>query len=104
MRFLHIILSLYIVFLFILPCTDGAEKDAHITFSQALEGNHEHDHEDTCSPFCVCNCCGPVVLFQFQGVNAEITPLPFTKHNEFYSYKETPSVYLPIWQPPKLNS
>ncbi|MES2545498.1 MAG: DUF6660 family protein [Bacteroidota bacterium] len=107
MKFITIILSLYIFILSAIPCVD-IESDtvshSKVKFSSEKE-NHSHDKEnDLCSPFCVCNCCGQQILnfsqeitFEFRKISTEIT-------TQIPTYKSllTSNFYGSIWQPPQI--
>ncbi|NJC28340.1 DUF6660 family protein [Neolewinella antarctica] len=66
MRLIHLIFSLYVLLLAFVPCQDnfslvanGAAGSVH-----AEHPDHDHpesDHEDHCTPFCICACCGAVL-------------------------------------------
>ena len=89
-----------------MPCTDIA-----VTINQDLnktENSHDHashsDEADSCSPFCICNCCGvhimslkTVALFEsLQMLAFSKTPIS-TYRAEFFSIFSNS-----IWQPPQL--
>ncbi|MDW5289596.1 DUF6660 family protein [Formosa sp. PL04] len=59
MKFLAVILSIYILALNFAPCEDTASFDDDTTteFSEHSDSNHDHNASDECSPFCQCHCC-----------------------------------------------
>ncbi|MHA7944451.1 DUF6660 family protein [Formosa sp. 3Alg 14/1] len=59
MKFLAVILSIYILALNFAPCEDIASIDDDITteITQQSDANHDHNATDECSPFCQCHCC-----------------------------------------------
>jgi len=64
MKFIAIIFSVYIVYLVTVPCIDAV---FHATDSVIEHTSHQgnacnHGGSDACSPFCVCSCCGVVVV------------------------------------------
>jgi hypothetical protein len=110
-RVLNLIFSLYIILLAFVPCQDNfslvpneAPASAH-----AQDSEHEHpasDHEDHCTPFCICACCGAVIdapptLFTL----AEAQPLPpkgSTQPNATQNLN--PGLFAKdSWQPPRFN-
>ncbi|MBC6995058.1 hypothetical protein QWY85_12040 [Neolewinella lacunae] len=83
MRLLTRILSLYILLLAFVPCQDNFflisnEAPAAV---HAENPEHEHpdsEHEDHCTPFCICACCGAVLDAPptLLTLEEEPTPLP----------------------------
>jgi len=59
MKFLTVILSIYILALNFAPCEDSVPfgDDTTMEVSQQADTNHQHDASDECSPFCQCQCC-----------------------------------------------
>ena len=59
MKFLALILSLYIFALNLAPCDDYGTVDNEVNteISQAIGDDHQHQDSDLCSPFCNCHCC-----------------------------------------------
>ncbi len=55
MKLIAFILAFYIVALTAIPCDDLACIDVHecVTISSEVD----HNHSDSCSPFCICQCC-----------------------------------------------
>jgi hypothetical protein len=106
-KWLNIILSIYLVILTSIPCADmevnsaGHSMEAH----QADRDNHSHDKDnDLCSPFCICNCCGaqilsysPTISFELPLISQEIK----TKEPVYKSVFAS-DFFGSIWQPPQL--
>ncbi len=74
------------------PCSDQETCDGH-----SIEHSTDHqptDHEDHCSPFCVCPCCGVSVVFTpAYEQSATIFVLNPDTHSQYelsytFSYKE----------------
>lgn len=107
MKFLVIILSLYITLLACTPCVDGDGVTFASTEVAAKDVDHSHDHtNDSCTPFCICSCCGIQVLNYTQPIT--YNPMVITRPA---AVKETPSYksqfisgyFGSIWQPPQLS-
>lgn len=71
MKWWSISLACYITLLACMPCADAmpmmqSSHDTEITefdldgevTSDDTAHTHDHEHHDTCTPFCVCLCCG----------------------------------------------
>lgn len=114
MKWINCILSIYIVILSCLPCTDGRVYeviDENENYTEAISvaidthaGHSHEDGEDTCPPFCDCNCCGAQVLTYSPYLVYEF-PLRFViiqSKNTFYKSNLLPSFFGSIWQPPQL--
>ncbi|WP_428229343.1 DUF6660 family protein [Flavobacterium sp.] len=106
MKWITIILSLYLMALSNMPCADLEVGSASHKMSQfSSDANHSHDKQnDLCSPFCACNCCGAQVLsyqltpaFTFPVAYSIISvPLPN------YTSVAASNFYGSIWQPPQI--
>lgn len=107
MKFLNIILSIYLVALSCLPCADMEVNSLAHSSSEVVANHDKHSHDkenDLCPPFCVCNCCGTQILnfnqeitFEFRKVFTEIT-------TQIPTYKSilTSNFYGSIWKPPQI--
>ncbi len=100
---------MYILVLSCLPCGDMEDckvlSDDNISFSTTSHSEHQEDTE-TCSPFCICACCGTNIAYNF--FFPTYTP---EKQPNFYSQKSkivyandsfSSNFYGNIWQPPKI--
>lgn len=107
MKIVNYIFSIYLIMLSCLPCADmeiGSPMDSSKEITSKNE-NHSHDKDnDTCSPFCVCNCCGsqgfvsniPCDFLSFK--NSIDTRIPEYKSTITCNY------FGSIWQPPQINA
>lgn len=85
------------------PCTDKDECK-HPGTEHAASTNPSTHHEDTetCSPLCMCACCGtPCGFISFQ---AQLEPSVPLVNRAIADYKSSfvKDVFFSIWQPPKL--
>jgi hypothetical protein len=86
----------------VLPCSDDANCNQDNVEQIADHSDHEHE-EDTCTPFCVCTCCGSVgftvsiPFFDIQIEKYEITQSVISYDPHFIS-----SYHYSFWQPPKI--
>ncbi|WP_317047243.1 DUF6660 family protein [Flavobacterium sharifuzzamanii] len=106
MKWITVILSIYLLALSNMPCADMEVNSAmHKTAQFASEDNHSHDKtNDLCSPFCACNCCGAQVLSYHSAVSFEF---PKTYNQISISLPSYNSVFISnfygsIWQPPQI--
>lgn len=101
-----ILLSFILMVLSCLPCADAANDTAR---SQTTTENHKHEpndhHNDLCSPFCICNCCGvqilsftPVLSFVIELIPAVFSPKPEIGYKSHLASMFSGS----IWQPPQI--
>ena len=101
MKSLVFIFSFYILFISCMPCTDVPcfEKKGGLS---SINSTCSNPHEDeTCSPFCVCFCCGSL------AVNATMfSAITRTEFIESKMAKDNPvkinNISFSIWQPPKI--
>ena len=85
MKWIAILLSIYLMALSNMPCADmEVNSAAHKTAQFSSEANHSHDKDnDLCSPFCACNCCGAQVL-SYQTSQSIEFPVAFTIISKAY--------------------
>ena len=87
-----------------MPCTDVdvSKKYASIK-SEISAGCPANPHEEeTCTPFCVCLCCGSTAI-NLQVVQ-EIVAAEFEYKNIFQTeIVKVKKVSFSIWQPPKVS-
>lgn len=105
LRFIAVILSLFILSLLTVPCSDD------ISYTDVTIENLAHNHEsssnthDNCSPFCACNCCKTYTVYALEKIKlpeefpvAHVEKLYFT-----LSQGDTQYAVLDVWQPPQLS-
>lgn len=89
-----------------MPCADNCNDETEQP-QTTISANNNHAHNDnkkeTCSPFCICSCCGvrvslPIqILFPTAALDTKTTK-QFSNYT--FSFQ---SVQFNIWQPPKLS-
>lgn len=99
-KIISFILSIYILGLGLSPCTDNVQGCNH---EHELPSGHDHhdDSKDTCTPFCVCSCCGTFISipedgFTFVQPSNEI----LTEINNYYSSSYSFVYNGGVWHPP----
>ncbi|WP_313581298.1 DUF6660 family protein [Chishuiella sp.] len=109
MKLIIFILSIYMLALSLSPCNDAyKEFNRNSTKEQSKvdEIKSQDIHEDFCSPFCSCSCCGTVARtdFNFNSIEIKEPKFQITDKLKFplidtdlYSH-----FYGNIWQPPKI--
>ena len=109
MKYLSLLLSIYLWALTAVPCSDmpNTEQDnvRYSTISQAdTSSEHEHSHSDICSPFCVCACCQVLIVFPFSSTFTPQVPITNVDrdYDTYYTYKKVTAYYGAIWTPPKV--
>lgn len=111
MRITSFILSILFLGISVLPCTDGMEQEhlegdiavEHVTHSHA-DAEHEHedhgDHEDGCSPFCSCSCCGIAITMPPIGEEQRKVDHALNDHRSIWIEDISIEVHSDIWHPP----
>jgi hypothetical protein len=108
MRTVSFILTLFVLSLAVMPCTDTMipTHDHSETEVASHVDNNSHDHgeeEDDCPPFCACQCCGIHVL----GPNNSLAELIESKANDtyiiHYSFNYSYDFLGGIWHPPSVS-
>tara|TARA_B100000809_G_scaffold110921_2_gene109489 strand:+ start:19143 stop:19469 length:327 start_codon:yes stop_codon:yes gene_type:complete len=106
MKHLTILLSIYILALSFVTCSDAVASTLHdenvTEFAQDIDhGDHSHSQEvDFCSPFCSCQCCQVTVdVFPFHAYTLiperNISDLISSFHNNI-----SQEVFDSLYQPP----
>lgn len=100
MRLLSLILSIYVLILAGVPCSDFCQDD-HANLKEVI--HHDADaHGELCSPFCMCSCCrANMVFFAFEAFNIS-KPSAYNPVNPVFDQTAVFSFSLPVWQPPKI--
>jgi hypothetical protein len=101
MKLLHIFLSIYILALSSLACTDA--DVSHVSSVSEISAAQSSDsHEDeTCSPFCICACCGSVAVHFSE--KAPVKHQEFIFNRYFLSQEsDVIDISFSVWQPPKI--
>lgn len=106
-KWINIILSVYLIVLSSLPCADTLVSDATTPATEKVSQIDDQSHEkgsDLCPPFCSCNCCAvqilsttPVISFSFNKPTLLIKK-PLSSYHSIL----TSNFYGSIWQPPQI--
>jgi len=96
------ILSVYLLVLTVMPCTDAHAKMGATQQTQVSQADDEHHDLDICSPFCVCSSCTAAVILQ-PSITFDVLHFESEGKNvpSFYQSVNS-SFYASIWQPPQL--
>jgi hypothetical protein len=102
MKLFHVFLSIYILVLSSLSCTDVDDISSKKITTEISTGQSSNPHEDeTCSPFCICACCGSMAVHFSEKNPANTVAIVFNKY--FLSQEnEVIDISSPVWQPPKI--
>lgn len=102
MKWFLIILSAYILSLACIPCADA--KSADMSKELVSQQQDHFQHIDSCTPFCICNCCGSQIFNStvLDSFNIEKSiPTIGSKIIE-YQFDFSSHFFASIWQPPQL--
>ncbi len=115
MKWLITLLAVFVLALNWVPCSDAYNECgstallSHSTSDADQADPHQHsdDHDDSCSPFCTCACCGVSftnLTFNVKPSIQEDLPEYFEKQFVARSISFQSSFFGNIWQPPKINA
>lgn len=112
MKVFSSIWAVYMMALFLMPCADKLANETRLPddYAHALPDHAKHDHSqsaDSCSPFCLCNCCGKItgVVLGLPALSTfDLKILEIIKPHSQYISGFIPYYVGEIWQPPQLNS
>ncbi len=105
MKFVTIILSVFILGLAFTPCSDAYNSDHQEEITETDKHDHSENKDDSCHSICVCACCG--VSFTYESVRqfeTDITNVIISKDDFTYQVAYTFYLLSGIWQPPKYIS
>jgi hypothetical protein len=105
MRYLVIVVSIYMTFLALMPCQDNNDMAANPQLQTSVQKNqpgNEQCGQESCTPFCTCSCCSTV-----RQLTAGSPVTVFTKLvTRIYPDYEPSSIRkqaIKIWQPPQIG-
>ncbi|TBN14378.1 DUF6660 family protein [Hyunsoonleella pacifica] len=104
MKFATIILSLFLLFLSVKPCSDGQNLEDQNPKEISVNHNHQEDSDDSCPVTCICNCCGmsityePLGSFNLVAIDPKISTEIISPYQSIYRF----DFHSNIWQPPQV--
>ena len=98
-----LILAFLVLGFTVLPCADSLcfSNNSEIAYEITESDCPDEEHQDNCSPFCICTCC-PGVSLSHTSDTANNIPFPEATKHFFLIDIRTYSFALPVWQPPQL--
>ena len=112
MKTVSLLLALFVFGLAIMPCTDTMIADhdhSHSdteTISDIEAHSHDHNHgdeEDSCPPFCACQCCGIHVLGPNNSTAEYLEPKVSDNYVISYTFNYSYQFLGGIWHPPAVS-
>jgi len=106
MRIFAFILSFYIIALSIVPCTDGIPQSSNHSDIEVSAAEHDHnhsDHKDSCTPFCVCACCGIMITMPTLQPLVQARVVISTDYLFHYTFDYSFDYSEGVWHPPSLG-
>jgi len=101
MRYLAVILSVYVMVLTAIPCTDVHAADINPVSLELSEHSPNLTNDlDLCSPFCFCHCCQTLTFPSFN--NGLLSDVEVLTLNITFNESKLSSPFSSIWQPPKI--
>ncbi|MCB9255672.1 MAG: hypothetical protein H6579_00930 [Chitinophagales bacterium] len=103
MRILAFILCIYIATLSVVPCTDYVPQTTHSSNTEVSTGDHDHnhsDHQDSCTPFCVCACCGTMITMPTLQPLVQARVVISTDYLFYYTLDYSFDYNEGVWHPP----
>jgi hypothetical protein len=105
MKLFTFLLAVMVLALSCIPCNDNElALDNNKAKAEISKSNQqkEHNNSDSCSPFCICNCC---TGFTNISANYRVTipVMLMIKKVAAHLPAATSNIALPVWQPPQLG-
>ena len=95
----------------LVPCTDNMDPNhrlneniaQHLEHKEAHNHDHEHEGQDTCSPFCYCQCCSVASLTPLVITEIKVKPLQpvISSQNTLYENHYSFGSNTKLFQPPR---
>ncbi|MEM6685816.1 MAG: hypothetical protein AAF617_08540 [Bacteroidota bacterium] len=113
MKSISFILGILRLALALKPCVDGfcVEDTAteicadHVCDLEKSQQEHNDTHDDSCAMFCVCSCCGVLVVHQELPIFTITSKTKIsTQINSHYESHYRFDMLFAIWQPPQFVS
>lgn len=106
MRIIALILSIYILGINFVPCSDVAQENLSNDVVENVASVEEHSHSqdgvvDLCSPFCQCHCCH-VHVIKFQVTEFETITNEISRHQFAHIDNSGKDTTNPLLQPPRI--
>ena len=90
-----------------MPCNDTLENvgNKKVTIHNETNSSSEKHSDDTCSPFCNCNCCNCNGFYKATDYASVITPVKIEQESSIIEYTSTlfSNFHNSIWQPPQIS-
>jgi hypothetical protein len=109
-KFFVLLFSAYLLALNVLPCSDLAQHAANQEIEHLIvdqdSSSHDHNHgdeADSCSPFCICACCGVITGFELSPIQLPSSNLNLVEYFALYQDDAHSNELLFIWKPPKIS-
>ena len=108
MKLISYILSIYMLVLALVPCSDGIDFihgncDSSTEIADNSHNHSDHDHQDLCTPFCTCTCCGSMftmpTTLDYSDCHSKISTECIHNYQSSYSFDYSKGV----WHPPALS-
>lgn len=113
MKIASFIFCIYLSALAMMPCSDymqSMDSNKNIQSSSQQHNNHDHDHDheneditDTCSPFCICACCGLSYSIENTHIKIPTVRTFSSKKIPLYNSSINSNEFLFIWKPPQIS-
>jgi len=102
MKHIAFLLSIYIFTLNLAPCADFivSDNDAQTEITQIAHDDHQHQESDSCSPFCICQCCH-INATHLKFVSVQINTSLISTQDFFYLNGTEKDFTTSILQPPR---
>ncbi|MBO9673384.1 MAG: hypothetical protein J7577_08065 [Sphingobacteriaceae bacterium] len=96
--------SVYLILLGFMPCQDKEDMVSKFQTENIVRSNDtkpEHQHGESCPPFCSCACCSVGQHFPSEKLTDLIVPV-YRKPYPVFQCSALKKQPFDIWQPPKL--
>jgi hypothetical protein len=103
MKTIAFILSIYILSVLVMPCTDNINYGSLDSNNEVSASSHDHNesgHEDECPPFCICSCCGSISTYSNIEIFSSKVVMVSKEYWSTYKFDYSFDYNEGIWHPP----
>ena len=89
-----------------MPCADIEYNDSNSGITILEHEQKQDNHQEICSPLCICSCCGQQIVFQASNsFSIPVQPVSQAgKETTFYIQNFLSNFNGTIWKPPKVSN
>ncbi|EHQ27433.1 hypothetical protein BDD43_1143 [Mucilaginibacter gracilis] len=104
MKYFVLLLCVYMTILALMPCRDKEDKEPHSSITNLTKAKTcgSHANQESCPPFCTCNCCSSARYLRSNPLIVVFAEVSITDYPD-YVIPAIQNQPIKIWQPPQIS-